>query len=209
MDIEDIQFLVCLAVAVGGGGTVVMVPGKNLVKGILTLIILAGSGALFAALSAEVSVNNFLAGLIISGFVLSLAALCTWVCKEIWRKILQAWRTVKQMDKDDREMRQIDEHLKNMTWRTVKQMDKDDSKKWINNLGKDGQRYAEVGALVFREFWQDAKQIITIDDFVKGVVGLVILVMLIVSLIVALIVHAPLFFLLWLLHTIADALRGG
>ncbi len=180
MDIEDIQFLVCLAVAVGGGGTVVMVPGKNLVKGILTLIILAGSAALFVALSAEVSANNFLAGLIISGFVLLLAALCTWV----WREISQAWRTVKQMDKDD-------------------------SKKWINNLEKDGQRYAEVGALVFREFWQDAKQIITIDDFVKGVVGLVILVMLIVSLIVALIVHAPLFFLPWLLHTIADALRGG
>ena len=63
--------------------------------------------------------------------------------------------------------------------------------------------------MLFREFWQDAKQIITIDEFVKGVVDLVILVMLIVSLIVALIVLAPLFFLPWLLHAIADALRGG
>ena len=175
MDIEDIQFLVWLAITVGGGVTVVMVPGKNLVKGILTLIILAGSAALFVALSAEVSADNFLAGLIISGFVLSLAALCTWVCKEMWRKILQAWRTVKQMDKDD-------------------------SKKWINNLGKVIKILAldlkkEIGSFAL--------------DLGKVIGSFALLYLLLVFLIGALIVHAPLFFLPWLLHTIADALREG
>ena len=179
MDIEDIQFLVWLAITVGGGVTVVMVPGKNLVKGILTLIILAGSAALFVALSAEVSADNFLAGLIISGFVLSLAALCTWVCKEMWRKILQAWRTVKQMDKDD-------------------------SKKWINNLGK----VIKILALDLK------KEIGSFALDLGKVIGsfallYLLLVFLIGALIVALIVHAPLFFLPWLLHTIADALREG
>lgn len=164
MDIEDIQFLVWLAVAVGCGITFAMIPGKNVVKRILTLIILAGSTALVVALSTEGRAIDFLVILLAALIIFGFAALCTWVCREI----PQAWRTAKQMNKDD--------------W-----------KKWINDSVK------EIGSLGL--------------VLVKLIGNLTLLYLLIIfligALIVALIVHAPLLFLVWLLHAIADAFGGG